>query len=95
LGTRISKEDFNLLAQRKFKKEIDDYIMEITVPFTQREVVILKEHLFKERGQGIILRDVHSNEEIIVDDFSSIIDIKEAQALLKREARIILKKCKN
>jgi len=91
LGIQISKDEFNLLAQRKFKKEIDDYIMEITVPFTQREVVISKEHLFKERGHGIILRDVHSNEEIIVDDFSSIIDIKEAQALLKREARIILK----
>jgi len=91
LGIQVAPEDFNLLAQRNFKKEIDDLLLELTIPFTQREVVISKEHLFKERGHGIVLRDVHSNEEIIVDDFSSIIDIREAQALLKRDARTVLK----
>ena len=50
-----------------FKKEIEDYLLELMIPFTQREVVLSKEHLFKERGHGIILRDVHSNEEVIVD----------------------------
>ena len=92
LETSISLKDFNLLTQRQFKKEIEDYLLELMIPFTQREVVLSKEQLFKERGHGIVLRDVHSNEEVIVDDFSSIIDMKEAQALLKRDARIILKK---
>ncbi len=92
LETNTSLKDFNLLAQRQFKKVIEDYLLELMIPFTQREVVLSKEHLFKERGHGIILRDVHSNEEVIVDDFSSIIDMKEAQALLKRDARTVLKK---
>jgi len=90
LKIQVKDEDFNLLKKRNFKKEIEDYLLDLTLPLAQREIVVSKEQLFKERGRGIVLRDIYTEEEIIVDDFSSLVDLKEAQILLKREARKVL-----
>jgi putative nucleotidyltransferase with HDIG domain len=90
LKIRVKDRDFSLLYKRKFKKEIEDYLFDLTQPFAQRELVMSREQLFKERGRGIVLRNIYTKEEITVDDFSSLIDLKEAQILLKRNARKIL-----
>jgi len=90
LKIRVNDKDFDLLMQRQFKKEIEDYLLDLTLPFAQREVITSMEQLFKDRGQGIVLRDVYTKQEIIVDDFSSLIDLQEAQTLLKRDARKVL-----
>lgn len=90
LRIQVSEKDFNLLIKRRFKKAIEDYILELALPFAQREVVLSKEQLFKERGRGIILRDIATNEEVVLEDFTTIIDLKEARILLRRQARIVL-----
>lgn len=86
----ITEENVSLLQSRDFKKEIEDFLLELTLPLTRREIVLSKEQLFKERGRGIVLRDIYTREEIIIEDFSSFIDLQEAHILLKRNARIIL-----
>ncbi len=90
LKTQINDNDFELLCRRGFKKEIENFILDLILPFTQREIASSRELLFKERGRGIILRDIYSQEEILLEDISQIIDIKDSNLQLKREARRIL-----
>ncbi len=92
LKIQVSSDDFNLLFAREFKKEIEDYLLELVLPFTQREIVSSKAQLFKERGRGIVLRDIYTQNEINFFDFSPFIDLKEADLLMRREARKQLKK---
>jgi len=92
LQIQVEGDDFDLLLSREFRKEIEDYLLDLVVPFTQREIVPSKAQLFKERGRGIILRNIYTQDEIIFDDFSPFIDLKEADLLMRREARKQLKK---
>ncbi len=84
---QINHDDFNLLLAREFKKEIEDYLLDLVMPFAQREIVPSKAQLFKERTRGIVLRNIYTQDEIILDDFTAFIDLKEAEMLLRREAR--------
>ncbi|MCP4716330.1 MAG: HDIG domain-containing protein [Deltaproteobacteria bacterium] len=88
----VSDKDFSLLLQRSFKKEIEDFLLDLILPFSQQEIVLSKEQLFKERSRGIILRDIYTKQEIVAEDLSPLADLKEAQSLIKREARKLLKK---
>jgi cyclic-di-AMP phosphodiesterase PgpH len=87
LKIQIDDPDFNLLFAREFKKDIEDYLLDLVMPFAQREIVPSKAPLFKERGRGIVLRNIYTQDEIILDDFSPLIDLKEAELLVRREAR--------
>ncbi len=90
LKINVTDKDFTILVKRRFKKEIEDYLLDLTVPFGRKEIVASKEQLFKERGRGIVLRDIYSEEDIVVEDFSSFIDLKEAHILIKRDAQKML-----
>ena len=92
LKIQVDADDFNLLLAREFKKEIEDYLLDLVVPFTQREIVPSKAQLFKERGRGIVLRNIYTQDEIIFEDFAPFIDLKEAEMLMRREARQQFKK---
>jgi len=92
LKIQVSDKDFALLLDRAFKKEIEDYLLDLILPFTQREIVASKDQLLKERGRGIVLRDIYTQNEILLDDFVPFIDLKEAEMLLRREARRQFKK---
>jgi putative nucleotidyltransferase with HDIG domain len=92
LKIQVDADDFNLLLAREFRKEIEDNLLDLVVPFTQREIVPSKAQLFKERGRGIVLRNIYTQDEIIFYDFSPFIDLKEADLLMRREARKQLKK---
>ena len=87
LKAQILESDFNLLIEREFKKEIEEYLLDLVMPFAQREIVPSKAQLFRERGRGIVLRNIHTQDEIILDDFAPFIDLKEAELLVRREAR--------
>lgn len=91
LRIQIDEQNFALLADRAFKKELEEALLDLVLPFVQREVVASKGLLFKERGRGIILRNIASNQEIAVSDFTSFIDVKDAEILLRRDARTFLK----
>ncbi len=91
LKTKVSRSDFDVLISREFKKQIEEYLLELVLPYGRREIVPSKEQLFKERGRGIVLRDIYSNQEVIVDDFSPFIDLQEARIMMKRDARRILR----
>jgi len=87
LRVQIADDDFDLLFAREFRKEIEDYLLDLAIPFTQREIVPSKAQLFRERGRGIVLRNIYTQDEIILDDFAPFIDLKEAEMLVRREAR--------
>lgn len=91
LKIHVDDQDFTILARREFKKEIEDYLTDLALPFAQREIVQSKDQMFRERKRGISLRDIYTKHEIIVEDFSSFIDLKEVDILLRRDARTILK----
>ena len=87
LKIKVEEDDFNLLLEREFKNEIEDYLLDLVRPFAQREIVPSKAQLFKERSRGIVLRNMYTQDEIILDDFAPFIDLKEAEMLVRREAR--------
>jgi cyclic-di-AMP phosphodiesterase PgpH len=91
LRIEIDEQNFALLADRAFKKELEEALLDLVLPFSQREVVASKGLLFKERGRGIILRNIASNQEIAVGDFTSFIDVQDAEILLRRDARTFFK----
>ncbi|MEI6125463.1 MAG: HDIG domain-containing metalloprotein [Pseudomonadota bacterium] len=91
LKVQVDEQEFNLLAQREFKKELEDYVMDLALPFAQREIVQSKDLMFRERKRGISLRDIYTKHEITVEDFSPFIDVQEIDILLKRDGRNILK----
>ena len=91
LRIQIAEQDFALLADRAFKKEYEEALLDLVLPYVQREIVAAKGPLFKERGRGIILRNIASSQEITVNDFTSFIDVQDAEILLRRDARTFLK----
>ena len=63
------------------------------LPFAQREVVSSREdQLFREWGRRVTLRDIFSKKETVLQDFSRLIDLKDVQFLLRREARRVLQR---
>jgi cyclic-di-AMP phosphodiesterase PgpH len=91
LRVQIKEQDFELLTDRAFKKEYEEALLDLALPFVQREVVATKGMLFKERGRGITLRNIASGQEVMVRDFTSFIDVQDAEILLRRDARAFLK----
>ena len=91
LRIQIDEQNFALLADRAFRKELEEALLDLVLPFVQREVVAAKGLLFKERGRGIMLRNIASSQEIMANDFTSFIDVQDAEILLRRDARTFLK----
>jgi putative nucleotidyltransferase with HDIG domain len=90
LKAQVADSDFEVLRSREFKQEIEDYLLELTLPIARREIVATKEQLYKERGRGIRIRDIYTRDEITAEDLSPIIDLKEAHNLMVRDAREVL-----
>lgn len=88
---QINADDFKLLRPQGFTKEIEDYLLDLLLPYARLDIVLSREQLFKERGRGILLRDVANREEIVLDDFSALVDLPEVDVRLKRDARKVLK----
>jgi hypothetical protein len=88
---QINPDDFNLLKRQGFTKEIEDYLLDLLLPYARLDIVLSREQLFKERNRGILLRDVATREEIVLDDFSALVDLPEVDVRLKRDARKVLK----
>lgn len=91
LRVEIDQKTFQSLAKQDFKKELEEALFDLALPFSQREIVEAKGQLFRERGRGLLLRNIASSREIVVQDFSPFIDVKEMEILLQREARRTLR----
>ncbi|MCX8044434.1 MAG: HDIG domain-containing protein [Desulfobacterota bacterium] len=91
LKAEVSEHDFSVLAQSGFAEDLKDALLDLTLPFLQREIVHSKDQLFRERKRGIMLRDLYTQQEIFVADFSTFVDMKEIDMLVQREARRILR----
>ncbi len=92
LQIRVPDDYYTLLLKNGFDKETEGHLLDLTLPYARREIVASTEQLFKERGRGIMLRDIYTKEEIFIDDLSSLIDIEELEIMLRRDARKILGK---
>ena len=93
LRIQLPDNDFSILLKKKFSKDLEDHLLELVLPFAQREVVSSREdQLFREWGRRVTLRDIFSKKETVLQDFSRLIDLKDVQFLLRREARRVLQR---
>lgn len=92
LRIQISDNDFDILLKHGFNKNIEDHLLELTLPLAQREIVLSKEQLFREWGRRVTLKDIHSKEEVVLEDYARWLDLKDVQLLMRREARKVLQK---
>ncbi len=93
LRVRLEDNDFAALRKKKFKKSLEDTLLELVLPFVQRKVVVSKEdQLFKEWGRKVLLRDINTKEERVLQDYSRLIDVKDVQLLIRRESRKVLQR---
>ncbi|MFH2013187.1 MAG: HDIG domain-containing metalloprotein [Pseudomonadota bacterium] len=87
--TDINDEEFRVLERYRFNKRIEKYIGTlINVPL-ENEIVGNKELLHKEKGRGIIIRNIETKEEVKVKDISSIIGIKDAKKVMEANSNKI------
>ena len=93
LRVRLADNDFAAIQKKKFKKSLEDNLLELVLPFAQREVVVAKEdQLFKEWGRKVLLRDINTKEEMVLEDYSRLIAVKDLQLLIRRESRKVLQR---
>lgn len=91
IKAEVSEHDFAVLVRSGFKDDIKELLLELVLPFAQREIIHSKDQLFRERKRGITLRDIYTRHEIVVNDFSIFIDMAELDMLLRRESRSLFK----
>ncbi len=88
---QVTDSEFAALKRRKFKKSLEDHLLELVLPFARREVVGSRgEQLFKDWGRRVQLRDINTREEMVLEDYSRLIDVRDVQLLMRREARRVL-----
>ena len=91
LRLQLTDREFAALKKKKFKKSLEDHLLELVLPFARREVVGSKgEQLFKDWGRRVQLRDINTKEEMVLEDYSRLIDVRDVQLLMRREARRVL-----
>lgn len=72
LGVSVSDKHFKTLAKYRFKDSIASDIHALVTPFLSKEVIADKTVLESEKAKGIIIRNVQTQKESFVKDFSAI-----------------------
>jgi len=92
LRLKVTDSDFDLLLRQRFSNNLEEHLLDLALPFGQREVVLSKEQLLREWGRRVTLKDIHTREEVVLEDYSRLLDLKDVQLLMRREARKTLEK---
>ena len=79
LGINISDKHFRSLSKYRFKDSTADDILALVIPLLSKKVLNDKAVLESERTKGIIIRNVQTQKELFVTDFSSILSLDEVK----------------
>ena len=91
LGTSISEKHFRTLIKQRFSDTVASHILALIIPFLSKEVVNDKAALESERTKGIIIRNVQTQKELFITDFSSILSLSAVEKALAEKSRGELK----
>ncbi len=87
LGINISYKHFRSLSKYRFKGSTADDILALVIPLLSKKVLNDKAVLESERTKGIIIRNVQTQKELFVTDFSSILSLDEVKEELVEKSR--------
>ncbi|MGH8067737.1 MAG: HD family phosphohydrolase [Candidatus Entotheonellia bacterium] len=82
LGVELSEDTLALLRQLQYAPRVHQAIIHALSAVMQRGIVSNQEPFMGHRGRGIVLRDVRSEQELIITDTSSILGMSEGSAAL-------------
>jgi len=91
LGISISEKHFRTLIKQRFSDTVASHILALIIPFLSKEVVNDKAALESERTKGIIIRNVQTQKELFITDFSSTLSLSEVEKALAEKSREELK----
>lgn len=91
LGINLSEKHFQTLLKQRFGDPVARGILALIVPFLSKEVVHDKAALESEATKGIIIRNVQTQKELFVSDFSSILSLSEVEQAIDEKSREELK----
>ncbi len=84
LRLKVTDSDFDLLLRQRFSNNLEEHLLDLALPFGQREVVLSKEQLLREWGRRVTLKDIHTREEVVLEDYSRLLDLKDVQLLMRQ-----------
>ena len=90
LGIQISKSGFRILKQKQFDLNILNYIFKLLSSVLEQGIVSNRELLLAEKDRGIAVRFFPTHEETNFNDFSRIMDLEQARAKVKKDARLFI-----
>jgi putative nucleotidyltransferase with HDIG domain len=87
-GLRLTQEEIEILARRRFSPELEDRIRGVLVQALRRGVVSDKTMLLQNRLRGILLRNlIAGSEQVQLDLFGPLGHPDEAREMLESEVR--------
>ncbi|MGM0394091.1 MAG: HD family phosphohydrolase [Thermodesulfobacteriota bacterium] len=92
LGLEISEGAYSILHKHRFDPDITQKIQTIMDKVLSNGVVANKEILLEQEHKGIVLRNIRSNEEQVVNNLKVFYGPDQAKAMIRIEAEPLLKK---
>ncbi|MDO9529478.1 MAG: HDIG domain-containing protein [Syntrophales bacterium] len=90
LGTVLTVSEFNVLSKYNFSFDVCNDIVKLIYSTYNNNLISQGLPSKREKDTGIIVRNVKTQNEKEIKDLSSIFNIKEAGALLRKQSRIDL-----
>lgn len=83
IGISVSDGAYNILEKETFLPNIANLICSISKEILDNGVVTNKELLLKETDKGIILRNINTKKELVVDNLKHFYGLGQAKAMVK------------
>lgn len=90
LGTTLTDSEFNILSKHKFSLDVCNNIVKLIYSVYNEGLISQSIFSKRERDTGIIVRNVKTQNEEEKTDLSSILKIKETEAFLSKQSKIVL-----
>jgi hypothetical protein len=90
-GTTLTDSEFNTLNKHRFSFDICDNIVNLIYSVYDENLIIHATFSKREKDKGIIIRDVKTQNEEEKKELSSILNVEQAEALLVKQSKLILK----
>ena len=91
IGISVSKGAYSILEKEKFSVEISNLITGILISILEEGVVTNKEILLRESDKGILLRDVETKTNKVVDNLKQFYGLDQAATMVRIIGQPLLK----
>ncbi|MCK5554402.1 MAG: HDIG domain-containing protein, partial [Deltaproteobacteria bacterium] len=88
-GISLTSKEFNSLAKSGFDKSMEDIILGFIQLLMNKHIVRDRDFLAQEKGKGIVIRNVQTQMERIRHELDTIIDLAQAEAIIKQNAKAL------